>query len=130
VTLPIQNVVFATQAGYADGALGYITTDPGAIGDFGGPSAEDTNQAWNVRAGLLAPLTERVSAWLDGSYTHAEDDANDESYDFWAFVLGASYAPTASLMMGPEVAYNNMNGDDPGEDGDIWGVMWRIESSF
>lgn len=128
--LPINNIVFSTQAGYADGALGYITTDPGALGDFGGPSADETNQAWNVRAGFLAPLTERLSAWLDGSFTHAQDDANDDSYDFWAFVLGAAYAPNAALSMGPELAYNNIDGDDAGEDGDLWGVMWRVESAF
>ena len=51
-------------------------------------------------------------------------------YDYWAFVVGAEYAPNASLSMGPEFAYNNMDGDDPGEDGDLWGVMWRIQSSF
>jgi len=130
LNLPVHNVVFSTQAGYADGALGYVTTDPGVLGDFGGPTADATNQAWNVRAGLLAPITDKLSAWLDGSFTHAEDDANDDSYNFWAFVLGAAYAPNAVLSMGPELAYNWMDGDDAGEDGDLWGVMWRLESAF
>ena len=44
---------FSTQVGYADGALAYITTDPGGIGDFAGPDGDDTNQAWMGRAGFL-----------------------------------------------------------------------------
>jgi len=127
--LPIHNISFGTQFGYADGALGYITTDPGGIGDFSGPDGDDTNQAWMARAGLLVPVTDKLSTWFDGSFTHAEDDAVDE-YDYWTFVAGASWAPNDNLYMGPEFGYNNLDGDDPGEDGELWGVMWRVESSF
>jgi hypothetical protein len=130
VTLPVGGIGLSTQVGYADGALAYITTDPGGIGDFSGPSGEDTNQAWVVRAGLTAPFGDKVSAWLDGSFTHAEDDVDDDDYNFWTFVVGAAWKPNDQLSMGPEFGYNNLNGDDPGEDGDLFGVMWRVESNF
>ena len=55
---------------------------------------------------------------------------NDDDYNFWAFVVGAAWTPTDQLSMGPEFGYNNIDGDDPGEDGDLFGVMWRIESTF
>jgi hypothetical protein len=71
-----------------------------------------------------------VNVWLDGSFTHAEDDVNDDDYNFWAFVVGAAWTPNDRLSMGPEVEYNNLNGDDPGEDGELFGVMWRVESTF
>ncbi len=130
VSLPVGGLSLSTEAGYADGALAYITLDPGGIGDFSGPKGSDTNQAWMVRASLSAPFGDKVSAWLDSSFTHAKDDVNDDSYNFWAFALGAAWAPNGSLSMGPEIAYNRLDGDDPGEDGSLWGVMWRIESSF
>ena len=57
VTIPGLGWTLGTQVGYADGALAYITNDPGGIGDFSGPDGEDTNQAWMVRAGLSGPLT-------------------------------------------------------------------------
>lgn len=132
VNLPLRESTFSTEVGYADGALAYITTDPGGIGDFAGPKGDDTNQAWMGRAGFLLELTDTVSTWLDGSFTHAEDDTNDDEYDFWAVVVGAQWDPNddETLLMGPEVGYNNIDGDDPGEDGDLWGVMWRMESKF
>ncbi len=130
VALPVAGLGFSTQVSYADGAIAYITNDPGGVGDFSGPDGDDTNQAWMARAGLTAPFGETVGAWLNGSFTHAEDDASDDDYDFWAFVLGAAWTPNERLSMGPEVGYNNLDGDDAGEDGDIWGVMWRVESSF
>jgi hypothetical protein len=128
--LPFHDIGFSMQANYADGALGYITTDPGGLGDFGGPTAEESTQAWNARAGFLVPVSERLSAWLDGSFTHAENDANDDAYDYWAVVAGAEYAPNGSIAFGPEFAYNNIDGDDPGEDGDIFGFMWRTQANF
>jgi hypothetical protein len=130
VKLPIHNVSFSTQFGYADGAIGYLTTDPGGIGDFSGPDGGDTNQAWMARGGFLVPLTPTVTSWLDGSFTHAEDDTTDNDYDFWAVVLGGAWTPNDKLTMGPEVAYNNIDGDDAGEDGDVWGFMWRVEAGF
>ena len=121
---------FSTQVGYADGAIAYLTTDPGGIGDFAGPDGDDTNQAWMVRGGFLVPLTPTVTSWLDGSFTHAEDDTNDNEYDFWAVVVGAAWAPNDEIAMGPEFGYNKIDGDDAGEDGDIWGVMWRVQAGF
>ena len=78
------------------------------------------------------PFTDTVSAWLDGSFTHAEDDTNDDDYNFWAIVVGAAWDAERrrDSRWGPEFGYNNLDGDDPGEDGDLWGVMWRIESKF
>lgn len=130
LNLPIQDITFSTQFGYADGAIAYLTNDPGGVGDFSGPDGDDTNQAWMARGGFLVPFTETVSGWFDGSFTHAEDDVNDDEYDFWAFVVGAAWAPNDRLSMGPEFGYNNLDGDDAGEDGELWGVMWRFESGF
>ena len=103
---------------------------PCGIGDFSGPSGDDTNTAWMVRGGVLAPFGTTVTGWANGSFTHAEDDVNDDSYDFWAFAVGAAWAPNSAIAMGPEVAYNNIDGDDPGEDGDVWGAMWRVEATY
>ena len=76
------------QGGYADGALGYITRDPGiggarltflgitAVfpafhgGDFVGPNSGNTTKAWNARAGIQGPLINpNLSVYLEGSYT-------------------------------------------------------------
>jgi hypothetical protein len=129
-TLPILDLGLSVQAGYSEGAIGYITADPGGLGDFNGPDGDDTNQAWGVRAGLTAPVTETVTAWLDGSFTHVETGDDADEYDFWALVGGAAWEPTDNLWMGPEVGYNRIEGDDPGEDGEIWGAMWRVGSDF
>ena len=129
-TLPFMGLGFSAQAAYADGAIAYVTNDPGGLGDFGGPDGDDTNTAWTVRAGLTAPFSPTVSAWLDGSFTHVEDDNNDDEYDFWAVVGGAAWEPISGLAMGPEVGFNRIEGDDADEDGDVWGAMWRVESTF
>lgn len=55
---------------------------------------------------------------------------NDDEYNFWAVVAGAAWTPNDSISMGPEVGYNNLDGDDAGEDGELWGVMWRVQSDF
>jgi hypothetical protein len=128
--LPGLGWTLGTQAGYADGALAYITNDPGGVGDFSGPDGDDSNEAWMVRAGLSGPLTKSVSAWLDGSFTHAETDGGGDEYDFWALVAGAAWEAAPGLTLGPEVAYNRIDGDDAGEDGDVYGAMWRVQSSF
>ena len=123
-------ITFSTQVGYADGALAYITTDPGGIGDFSGPTGDETNQAWMGRGGFNVPFTDKFTAWFDGSFTHAEDTVFDDEYDYWAVVVGGAWAPNDRLSMGPEVGFNQIDGDDPGEDGDLWGVMWRMELAF
>ncbi len=130
VTLPVGGIGVSAQAGYADGALAYITADPGGIGDFSGPSGADTNQAWMLRAGLTAPFTDSLSGWLDGSFTHAEDKASNDSYDFWAFVVGAEWAPTDQLTTGPELAYNQLDGNGAVGDGKVFGIMWRVQASY
>jgi hypothetical protein len=129
-TLPIMNLGLSMQAGYSEGAIGYITADPGGLGDFNGPSGEDTNTAWGVRAGLTAPITEAVSAWLDGSFTHVETGDDADEYDFWAVVGGAGWSPTDRILIGPELAYNRIDGDDPDEDAEVWGGMFRVMSDF
>jgi opacity protein-like surface antigen len=129
-TLPVLELGVSAQAAYAEGAIAYATTDPGGLGDFNGPTGEDTNQAWSLRAGVTRALTSTVSAWIDGSFTHAETGDGADEYDFWALVAGAAWAPTDNLWMGPEFGYNRIEGDDPGEDGEIWGAMWRVASDF
>ena len=119
------------QGGYSEGAIAYITTDQGAIGDFNGPDGDDTNEAWSVRAGITGPLfNPNLEVWLDGSYTEAEEDDNGDDYEFWAVKAGARWSPVAGLGIGPEFAYLDFDGDDAGEDFDVWGVMWRIQRSF
>jgi hypothetical protein len=130
LNLPFDKIVFSTQFGYSEGAIGYLTNDPGGIGDFAGPDGDNTNKAWMARGGFLVPLTPTITSWLDASFTHAEDDTTDNEYDFLAGVIGASWMPNNRIMMGPEAAYNRIDGDDPGEDGDVWGVMWRSQANF
>jgi hypothetical protein len=131
------------SAGYADGAIGYITNDPGGVGDFAGPEADDTNTAWAVRGGISAAFSPTLSAYVDASFTHVnedleDDDAIDADYDFWAIAADLQWTPVSGLTMGPEVAYSSLDFDDDvgdpdaekGPDSDIWGVMWRIQRDF
>lgn len=122
---------FDAQGGYADGAVAYVSGDPGGIGDFDGPSGDDTNQSWAVRAGITGPLfNPNLTVWADGNFVHAEGDAGGE-YDFWAVIAGAKYALAPGLQFGPEFAFNSMDGNAAGPaDYDIWGVMWRIQRNF
>lgn len=121
----------SAQGGYADGAVAYVIGDPGAIGDFNGPSGSNTNQAWGVVAGLTGPLfNPNLTAWVDGTFQHAVESDNGDSYDFWALRVGAKYQPVSGIFMGPEFAYQNFDGDDAGEDWDVWGVMWRVQRDF
>jgi hypothetical protein len=100
------------------------------VGDFDGPDGDDTNEAWSVRAGIEGPLMNpNLTVWLDGSYTSAEGDTGVFDYDFWAAKAGARWSPVAGLGIGPEVAYNNIDFDNGGEQ-DVWGVMWRIQRNF
>jgi hypothetical protein len=163
---------FKMQIGYSEGAIGYITNDPGEAGDFqtdfdtvvfadtdADPltpdvvvdvlgAESDTNSAFSVRAGLSAGFTETLTANLDGSYTRVEtgDDDDDEfgvfapDYDFFAVAANLVYSPAPGLIMGPEIAYNNISfdndetdgvgdDDDLGEDS-VWGAMFRIQRDF
>jgi hypothetical protein len=134
--------------GYADGALNYVTNDPGGVGDFSGPDGSDTNKAWAVRGGLTASFSPTMVAQIDASYTDVEENndgafANDvdESYNTWAVVADLVWKPVDGLIMGPEIAYReiNFNGGESDEeleeeagDEDLsqWGVMWRIQRDF
>jgi hypothetical protein len=123
--------VFDAQGGYSEGALAYITYDPGGIGDFTGPTGDDTNSAWMLRGGLTGPVASNISIWLDGSYTHAEQQtAGILEYDFWAAQIGGAWEPATGLTMGPEFAYNVLDYAAGGVDQDVWGVMWRVERAF
>jgi hypothetical protein len=127
---------FNSQGGYSEGAIAYISNDPGGIGDFDGPDGDDTNESWAVRAGLTGPLFANLRGWIEGGYTHVDEQGTDE-YDWWAIVAGASWSPVSGLSMGPEFAYHSFdltdaNGDERNgwSDYDVWGVMWRVQRSF
>jgi hypothetical protein len=123
----------SAQGGYSVGAIGYLTNDPGGIGDINDDG--DLNEAWMVRGGITGPIFTNVTVWLDGSFTHVEEPDGASEYDFWAAKAGGYWEPVPGLQMGPEVAYNNVQMEDddlPGDDEevDVWGVMWRIARSF
>lgn len=122
--------VFSSQGGYSEGAVKYVSSDPGAIGDFNGPTGDDKNEAWGARAGLKGPLFSNWTGWVGGSFYHAEEADNGDEYDFWSILAGASWEPVSGLIMGPEVAYNDFDGDDAGEDYELWSVMWRVQRNF
>jgi hypothetical protein len=130
------------EAGYADGALGYISNDPGGAGDFSTTCVinaagtatscdNDTNNAWMIRAGLTGKFSPTVSAHLDGSFTSVNDEgASDNDYDLWAVAANVVWEPVSGLQIGPEVAYNNIDFDGPADNSDIWSLMWRIQRDF
>lgn len=122
--------VLSGQGAYADGAVGYVSSDFGAIGDFNGPTGSQTNEAWGGVGGIRGPLFSSLTGWVTGSYFHSEESDNGDQYDFWSIVAGAAWEPVEGLTFGPEFAYNNFDGDDAGEDFDIWGVMWRVQRDF
>jgi hypothetical protein len=134
---------FDAMGGYSEGAIAYITGDPGGLGDFDGPDGDDTNAAWAVKAGIIGPLfNPNITAWLDGSYTHVEEDDGDEDeYDNWGVAVGAYWSPISGLNIGPEFAYEDMDFDEDLTDGndengagqadyDVWSVVWRIQRDF
>jgi hypothetical protein len=110
-----------------------------------GGGEPDTNQAWMVRAGLTAEWTPTISSSLDASYTDVDSDADVLDYNFWAVAANVVWEPVPGLIMGPEIAYNNIDGDgdddddddididddDDDDDGDdVWSVMFRIQRDF
>lgn len=126
LTVPGIGAAFNMQAGYAEGALGYITTDLGNIGDVDDDGS--LNTAWNVRAGLNADFTDTIGASIDASYTSVEE-ADVDDYEWWAVAGTLYYTPVSGLLIGAEVAYNHMDHSDFEED-DIWGVMLRVQRTF
>ncbi|MGH6923312.1 MAG: porin [Propylenella sp.] len=122
---------FDAQGGYTEGALAYLTTDPGGAGDFEGPTGDDKNIAWLIRGGFNGPVMPNVTVWADGSFTHVEQQtAAAVEYDFWAVQVGAAWEPVPGLAMGPEFAFNRLDFDAGGADQDVWGVMWRVQRDF
>jgi hypothetical protein len=117
-------------AGYADGAIRYVTLDPGGVGDFSGPSGDDTNQAWSVRGGIGIEVTPTLNSFIDASFTTVDDDAGDGDYDYWAIAADLQWTPVSGLMMGPEIAYSSLEFDDGDGDVEEWGVMFRIQRDF
>lgn len=118
------------QGGYSEGAIAYISNDPGAIGDFNGPTGDEQNESWSGRAGIGGSITDKLTARVEGSFIHAEEDDGGDEYDFFAVLAGVSYELAPNLTVGPTFGYNNFDGDDANEDYDIWGVMWRIQRGF
>jgi hypothetical protein len=131
------------QGGYSEGAIRYISGDPGGFGDIDkiGPNPRgrsDLNESWAVRGGITGPLfNPNLTFWADGNYIHVEEGASPDEYDFWGVIAGAKYTLAPGLQFGPEFAYNSYDVTDSPKDGigekadyDIWGVMWRIQRSF
>jgi len=132
LTVPGIGAAFNMQAGYAEGAIGYISNDLGGIGDINDDG--DLNTAWNVRAGLNADFTDTIGASIDASYTHVEEADDFDEYDLWGVAGTIYYTPVSGLLIGAEVAYNNIDIDseidaDDDQD-DIWGVMVRVQRTF
>jgi hypothetical protein len=107
-----------------------MKTDPGGIGEF--DDGVELNTAWMVRAGLNADFTETIGASIDASYTSVEEDDDFDSYDFWGVMGTLYYTPVPDLLIGAEVAYNNLDfeSDDVDGEADVWGVMLRVQRTF
>jgi opacity protein-like surface antigen len=125
------------SAGYADGAIGYITNDVGGAGDFSGPDSDNTNTAWQVRGGVSAAFTPHLTAYVDASFTSVDADDSpaglpEIDYDYTAVAADLQWSPVSGLVMGPEVAWSSTDFDDDvrSDDFDVWGVMWRIQRDF
>jgi hypothetical protein len=117
--------------GYADGAIRYITNDPGGVGDFDGPGGGDGNEAFAIRGGVGVNFTPTLASYVDASYTAVDSDDGDDDYDFWAVAANLIWTPTPGLIMGPEVAYNSIDFDEGDDDSaDVWSVMFRIQRDF
>ncbi len=134
LTIPApMELAFNAQVSYAEGAIGYVTEDPGGIGDINDDD-DSLNTAWGIRAGVTVGLTPTLSTNIDGSFTSVEEDDGFNDYDFWAVVANLVWNPVSGLTMGPEVAYNNFQCDgsecDDDEEDDVFGVMWRIQRDF
>jgi len=128
LTLPLGGLGFNITGQYSDGAIGYIT-------NYGQDFEQDvdgdvhTTKAWTVRAGLSAGFTDTLSANLDGSYTDIDGDSDSNDIQIWSVAGNVVWSPVSGLIMGPEVAYSNLDSDD-GDDDNVWGVMWRIQRDF
>lgn len=126
---------FDSQGGYSEGAISYISADMGGLGDFDGPTGDQQNESWAVRAGISGPLFSNFDAWIDGNFVHAEEDGGEDEYDWWGIIAGVKYTAAPGLQMGPEFAYNELDAtdtivDDETDDYQLWAVQWRVQRSF
>jgi hypothetical protein len=149
--LPFGGLAFASEAGFAHGAIGYISTDPMSrgfftgfnAGDFVGPEADDSaTEAWMARAGLSGKFAPTLTWQVDASFTSIDTDrvalttggSTDLDYDFTAVVADLVWEPVPGLIMGPEVGWNRLSFDHinfGGEDTfDVVGAMWRTQRAF
>jgi opacity protein-like surface antigen len=128
VTVPGIGAALNVVGGYSEGALGYITEDLGGVGDINDDG--DLNTAWIIKAGVQADFTETIAASLDASYTSVEEADDFDSYNWWGVAGTLYYTPVSGLLIGAEVAYNNLEVDDADEDADVWGVMLRVQRTF
>jgi len=126
---------FDSQGGYSEGAISYISADMGGLGDFDGPSGDEQNESWAVRAGISGPLFSNFDAWIDGNFVHAEENGGEDEYDWWGIIAGVRYTAAPGLQMGPEFAYNELDAtdtvvDDETDDYQLWAFQWRVQRSF
>jgi hypothetical protein len=126
----------SSQGGYSEGAVSYISSDIGGLGDFDGPTGDDTNESWSVRAGITGPLiSPNFKVWAEGAFIYVEEDGGEDDYEFYAAAVGGAWSPVPGLSFGPEFAWNRLDATDTAvadetDDYDIWGVMWRLERGF
>lgn len=142
LTIPNTALEFATQGTYSRGAVAYATGgmgndisdgNPGFNGDDNGFFDNDLSEAWNVRAGLNATLTETVSSSLDGSYTsYDQEGTGTTDFDVWAVAGNVRWVPVAGLTFGAELAYRNYEFQEARRtfDDDQWGGMVRVQRDF
>jgi hypothetical protein len=137
----LNNSGLAFQATYGDGAIGYVTLDPGGVGDFTGPSGDDTNTAWSIRAGLTLGWTPTLTSYIDVSYTNVDLHGNNDhdtthnfgDYDMFAVVGNLVWTPVKGLSMGPEIGWQQGPQFDHAGDAnnnDRYGVMFRMQRDF
>ncbi len=53
----------AAMGGYSEGAIGYITGDPGGLRRLRRPDGRPEEQAWAVKAGIKGPIFNNVNVW-------------------------------------------------------------------
>ena len=132
LNLPFFGLGFNSFAGYSEGAIKYITSDPmgrnyyggyAGAGDFTGPSADGSlTEAFVVRAGLTGNFTPTVGFSIDGSYTEVDSAANTFAnatgfgpvtiegidYNHQAIVGNIHWRPVAGLEFGWEAGWNHL----------------------
>jgi hypothetical protein len=155
--LPFFGLVLNSWAGWSEGAIGYVTSNPLSrgyflgiqSGDFVGPTGDDSQSvAFVGRAGLTGQLAPNLTFHIDGSYSEIETEpvlnffapklTVDLDYEFWAVVANIVWEPVPGLTMGPEVGWNHLELEDPagtetffdGDEFDVVGGMWRVQRAF